>query len=104
MSSGTVAYTSTSGLPCKIFTFSAKESPGSSKVQHSTFADSGFTNKDPYQLHLTDSLQSVYNVYIGQLSVTLSSAINKASFLSHVFCFLLSTCRYFKYLTMATFP
>lgn len=27
-------------------------------------------NKDPYQSHLTDSLQSVYNVYTGQLSVT----------------------------------
>lgn len=26
-------------------------------------------NQDPYQLHLTDSLQSVYNVYTGQRSV-----------------------------------
>lgn len=45
MSSGTVAYISTNGLPCKTFTFYAKESCGSYKVQHSAFADSGFTKQ-----------------------------------------------------------
>lgn len=45
MSSGTVAYISTNGLPSKTFTFCAKESSGSYKVQHSAFADSHFTKQ-----------------------------------------------------------
>lgn len=45
MSSGTVAYNSTNGLPFKTFTLCAKESPGSYKVKHSAFADSGFTKQ-----------------------------------------------------------
>lgn len=45
MSSDTVAYISTNGLPCKTSTFCAKESSGSYKVQHSALADSGFTKQ-----------------------------------------------------------
>lgn len=45
MSSGTVAYISTNGMPYKTCTFCAKENPSSYKVQRSAFADSGLTKQ-----------------------------------------------------------
>lgn len=95
---------SSHGSPCKTFAFSAKESPGSYKVQRSQFADSGFTK--PRSLPVAPHWQ--FTICVQCLHWTaechVSSAINKASFLSHVFCLHFILADTSKYLTMATCP
>lgn len=80
---------SSHGSPCKTFAFSAKESPGSYKVQHSPFADSGFTK--PRSLPVAPHWQ--FTVCVQCLHWTaechVSSAINKVLFCRMYFAYTL---------------